>query len=719
MPPVHHESKHSDKFFHTDASTSSQRSNSKRSKPKKASHACTACRRQKSRCEILGVEDGRLRCHRCKVLGNICSYETSDKSLLRDFKSATAREAGSSSPQPPDNTEAPMGVIYFSGDAHYRKRYIGTRRPSISQWNVIVSSSGEHEWSVAPILAVHNIASSQMSSTPPRSSSTSILSSTQDATLSEVLSLEQIQHLTYVFEHRFLPWLNLPSAVTNLGACQKQAPFLELVCCTIAARYLEGKLCSTLLPRLHKLLEHDVVQQMVEPVPSVELVLSFLILALWGNNCQIVPDTPSMSQEAFTTTQLLQTAANLAITLDFNHASSKCLTLADERTENGGSLSPAKQQEYQTLLNHAHIWLSITNTESILCLGTGSLPTTKRSSFDRRLVNIPASATGACVRELRLGLLAELFDIVEQGMQLRLTNADMLQDWSDEISEVLLKLARMDRIIAPLPVLLDQESFHFYITRVYYSIVRVTFLYYAQGQCRHLCSYNTNEIQHKPWHKGFSSTGVHFFATWSQDAVSCAESLLLHLASAAKLPSSPSPYPNQNLLTSAPDRIFCMATFSATLLVMSKFWSAENAGIEFVGATDGLLTRAITVLEQSSLFAEDHAQKCAKWIQRMITAWENRDQEDNTPPNDITHTSSPYSPAPTIEPGPSEVQWYPSPAATTSSSDCASPHPQDLQVTFQPQRSSGAPTDMYVEHNFWNMLNTSMEVQSGQLWSSR
>lgn len=49
----------------------------------KASQACASCRRQKSRCEILDVRSQQgapvtIRCHRCKVLGVECSFETSD-----------------------------------------------------------------------------------------------------------------------------------------------------------------------------------------------------------------------------------------------------------------------------------------------------------------------------------------------------------------------------------------------------------------------------------------------------------------------------------------------------------------------------------------------------------------------------------------------------------------------------------------------------------------
>lgn len=62
------------------ATTSSENPPPKRTK---ASQACTSCRKQKSRCEILEVRPTPgvpiiIRCHRCKTLNAQCSFETSE-----------------------------------------------------------------------------------------------------------------------------------------------------------------------------------------------------------------------------------------------------------------------------------------------------------------------------------------------------------------------------------------------------------------------------------------------------------------------------------------------------------------------------------------------------------------------------------------------------------------------------------------------------------------
>jgi hypothetical protein len=81
----------------------------------KASQACASCRRQKSRCEILDVprQSGSpvtVRCHRCKVLGVECSFETSD--LIHFMPKPTAQ-----APPSPAST--------VSDDRHSSEHYGG------------------------------------------------------------------------------------------------------------------------------------------------------------------------------------------------------------------------------------------------------------------------------------------------------------------------------------------------------------------------------------------------------------------------------------------------------------------------------------------------------------------------------------------------------------------------------------------------------------------
>lgn len=48
-------------------------------KKAKASQACASCRKAKTRCELLDdPRSGTLRCHRCRVIGTECSFETAD-----------------------------------------------------------------------------------------------------------------------------------------------------------------------------------------------------------------------------------------------------------------------------------------------------------------------------------------------------------------------------------------------------------------------------------------------------------------------------------------------------------------------------------------------------------------------------------------------------------------------------------------------------------------
>lgn len=666
------------------------------------------------------MEDGRLRCHRCKVLGNTCSYETSDKPMLREMKTAllaTASSSHSEVAQPP--SQDPIGVIYFSGEPHLRKQYIGTRRPDISEWNQISCTTSDHEWGIAPILAVQDMASAQGATTLRLPASSSPV--TTDNVLSDILTPDQTDHLLHLFASRFLPWLNLPSTDPNLGAGQ-HTPLLDLARCTFAARYLEDATRASVLPRTQRLLDQAVVRHMEKPVASLETVLALQMLSLWGHNCHFLAD-PSPSSHSFGTTELFASAVQAATEIGLNRASALYVSLREERQRNAGECSPEDQEREQKALSDAHIWLSLCNTESILTLGAGQIPShTSRSSHDRRLVNIPttAPATVSCARELRLGLLGEMFDVIEQGMRLPLKDPDLLQEWSDEVSEVILKMDRLDRIMAPLPILFDQETFHFYIARVLFSVAKATFLYYAQGQCRHLCPFDMEEVQFKAWHKGFSPTGVHFFAIWSQNAVASTEAVLLSAISAAKCTKGTGSFAEQDLFTAAPDRLYCMITFAATLLVMAKFWAAENVGIEFIGATDGLLTHAIQVLESSSLFPGDPAQNCARWIQKMFKAWDQRGETSQPTDNDARkrdlrsgERAEHHDGSASESASPSQVHWYPSPASTPCSGDSMSPCLSATQASLP--RSPGNPQDvenLYPDDQFWKTFRISMQARA-------
>jgi hypothetical protein len=78
-------------------------------KRQKSSHACSSCRRSKTRCELLDTATGSLpfKCHRCKVLNLQCSFESSGI-LASKNSPATPYTAPPSYRQSPEGLESPF-----------------------------------------------------------------------------------------------------------------------------------------------------------------------------------------------------------------------------------------------------------------------------------------------------------------------------------------------------------------------------------------------------------------------------------------------------------------------------------------------------------------------------------------------------------------------------------------------------------------------------------
>jgi hypothetical protein len=74
----------------SEASASSGRS----VKRAKSVQACASCRKHKTRCEILDIIDQQaIRCHRCKVLDQDCSYQEMDRSIFENLRPSTVAAA--------------------------------------------------------------------------------------------------------------------------------------------------------------------------------------------------------------------------------------------------------------------------------------------------------------------------------------------------------------------------------------------------------------------------------------------------------------------------------------------------------------------------------------------------------------------------------------------------------------------------------------------------
>ena len=116
---------------------------------------------------------------------------------------------------------------------------------------------------------------------------------------------------------KFEPWSCLPLIQTG--------PFLDLVRCTISARYLDKDTRAHVAPRLQKLTEDTLARMISNPAmyESLETIHGLFILSAWSPIC-------GLSQSGICDGQvLINMAVKMAINLRINESSTLAIGLRD------------------------------------------------------------------------------------------------------------------------------------------------------------------------------------------------------------------------------------------------------------------------------------------------------------------------------------------------------------------------------------------------------
>jgi hypothetical protein len=74
----------------------------------------------------------------------------------------------------------------------------------------------------------------------------------------------------------------------------------------------------------------------------------------------------------------------------------------------------------------------------------------KRSDPDNALVDKTSFASVESSRDMRLGLVAELWDLTERGIGVRFQSFAEIDPWYRDVSDILGKMLQWHRLIAPL-----------------------------------------------------------------------------------------------------------------------------------------------------------------------------------------------------------------------------------------------------------------------------
>ncbi|KAJ7778200.1 hypothetical protein B0H16DRAFT_1878897 [Mycena metata] len=611
--------KHSRQGFQLHGSSSMSR--------KSKTIACTSCRKHKTRCELLDTTTSPIQCHRCTVIGLHCSYEETLTPAIPDSQKSPPVHAANGQavysytkprPDPPFPSQMPS-----ASSTHHMWEFVGEDREFI-------------DWST-PMLAIRNLA--KLPAVPPTSGANpSSTSSLHEISLPNILTPDQIHHLLAIFDLRYTPWLNF-KLLRNPNSL-----LLDTVCCTIAFRDADLDY-TTAQPhwtsQLQGLTENLVMRIIFNPQSgeSIEAIQALLILSLW----EPIGSLPDSDIDGRDGRVLLASSISMAQNLRLNQASQKVDALQQLALMNGGYLADKDVLALQEMREHARLWISLTNAESILCIGTGRVPLSRRSADDRKLIEFPTIFEGLSdYRNLRLGLVAMQSTLAEEGIGLRINDTSELDDWYDKMTVILESLKRGRRFLLPLPVVVDHEHFFFHILHVYDGICRLLVIYHGHWEAR-------ASVGHvplgEPWSHHFKPHGINVVADWGRDTIQTSEAILVYALQA-----------ELELLSTAPDVYFHMIALAAAHVVAVKFLMYRMPGGVLLGGSDPLLRKVALHLAGAARGPGHAARKCALLIHGMVTKWESRGASPSafpsqpspsgfattTPPSDHSSDGSSY-----------------------------------------------------------------------------
>ncbi|THV08149.1 hypothetical protein K435DRAFT_847043 [Dendrothele bispora CBS 962.96] len=463
-------------------------------------------------------------------------------------------------------------------------------------WGFLRTPSGSLDWS-APLEAILEL-SKQANPPSPRNE---IPPPPLDDSLESILTRPDIDRLLEIFSQKYVPWLGF----TPIR--EQENPLLDLVCCTVASRDLDDVNRALIAPRLQTLTKDSCAKMIFQSSrrsESIEVIQCLLILSLWAPVCGFSADF----QDGRT---LIASAVSMALTCRLNEACDKVAGLLDTRSR-GGDINEA---DLSSVLDRTRLWMSLANTESMLCIGNGRSALSKRSPKYLHIFTLspklPSDVVGG--RDLRLRLLAELYDSTEQGMAIpfKSLSKEDVDAWYDGMAYIFSNLARIGRLILPLGVVTDFDAFYFYMLNIIIRSCRLLLLYHATYSARAYFHRTGNDNPF--WFRDVRPRGLNIIISWGKESLQISESILVTLLEM-----------DVHFLGTTPDHIFTMIAFAAGFLVGVKFLILQGVGVELPGSSEKLLNKSIAHLNHASCAPDSAARKCAKLISGMVAIWDEQ-----------------------------------------------------------------------------------------------
>ncbi|KAJ7184729.1 hypothetical protein C8R46DRAFT_883296 [Mycena filopes] len=571
----------------------------------KAIYSCASCRKSKTRCEVLDHSSTPIRCHRCKVLSIECSYQD-NQAPPAPPPQLTVRPA----PQPTSTTvRAPRTR---APEVHRAESPMGRL------WS-FVPEANDRDWS-APMLGIQHLTTMPVvnnTATPNE------IANNADLSLSTIIPEARIDYLIHLFNTHYTPWLNFQPSRNSPN------PLVDIACSAVAARHLEGTSGREVRLRLQALAYESIARMIfsASAVDSVEGVQCLLIIALWPPFGASATPAPAETH-GWTPRWLIAASVRMARTLRLDHASAVVLDLRKQEYPDRVGIAAAYEQ--------ALLWIALTNAESMLCLGTRSEPSSRRSDADRFLVQFPVDLdTHTDLRNLRLGLTTRQFDLCQEGSAM--PNAPRRPSAPASPRCVSINIRQIPAQLTPCPVVLEHDQSYFHALHIPLGSARLLLLYHGFWEARRSLPHIP---QGQPWHMRFflpggefeqHSTGRPFFY-WARDMLQTCEALLVAFLAAPPPPPTTNDTQLQPLST-APDSYFHMIALAAGYLIGGKFLVGG-----LLGATDLILAKTAANLRRAAWGPGHAAHRCALLVEFMIGKWRAHHSEPKASP-----TSTPAS----------------------------------------------------------------------------
>ncbi|KAG7097418.1 hypothetical protein E1B28_004765 [Marasmius oreades] len=592
----------------------------KAAKRSKSVQACTSCRKHKTRCEVLDTTSTAIRCHRCKTLDIPCSYEEMDRSILIQNASKTQSQAGTMTPAAqqergqdvfdkwalgiePNPPPPPIIDSKLQASPPPVLPPAPTLRRHLAKphdiWTFLRVQYDELDWT-APLEAIQFITkhpANESAFTP------SSVSSIPNDRIENILTNAQINDLLLIFSKHYEPWLNFTLMKGT------DSPLLDLVCCTIAARHLDDNTRVTVAHRLHTLTQDNSAKLIFQSrrSESLEAIQCLLILSLW---------TPlsSASGDFGDGRLLIASAISMAMNLRLNEAPSKTLALLNSQRA-GETVNESHLLE---MMNKSRLWISLSNAESLLCIGSGREALSKRDSDYIQLFglceNLPTDKIGG--RDTRLRFLADIYEYTEKGFAIKFVSdaeQDVI-DWYRANETIRKEFSQIHRLVLPLGVVAQAEKFHFQIILVILHSCRLLSLYNTMVAARMYFYRHPHLKDSANWFSAVRPYNDNVLLVYAKECLALAECTLVHFLQTDVL-----------LVGTCPDHVFLMVSFAASFLVGVKFMLVEGIHRLLPGSSNTLLSMCIGHLRRAAYSPDHPANQSANVLSIFVSLWENKD----------------------------------------------------------------------------------------------